>query len=287
MKRVFSVILLLGMIVSLSACGTGTITMQKVYDANRLDTLLKNHESVNVQHSLNGEVYGETYLSEEYTYDAAYGWAAFLTDRAYYACADGSYERVLLLTPDGLADLASYRAEYYTSVVLSPETVQETIRSVTKKDNRITVTSFLDQEKIKAFYTGEDGLNSCDCEYVLDAKTRELVSAKSVYGYGDGMVYEGVSDVVYDTEMPEGVKAFLNYERQTENLRTVTVVSNPGTKNEIKTSIQTPKGVPVGLSAAYDTDDAFELYADAACTQPHTTSGDYQSDATIYVKWVA
>ena len=230
--------LLLGLIVALSACGNTAITMQEVYDANLSETLLKKHESVYARYVLDGEVCGENYLSKEYTYDTTYGWTDFMTDHAYYNRTDGVDQRVLLLSSDGLTDIASYRAERYESLILNPDTEQETIRSVAKKDDRITVVSFLDQEALK---NAEEGLTSCNCEYVLDAKTYELISGKCTYVYDDGMADEFDSEIVYDEELPEGAKAFLEYEDQTEDLRTITIVSNPGSENEKSQSVRTPK----------------------------------------------
>lgn len=288
MKKIFSVIPLMGLIVVLSACGKETITMQEIYDASHLNAQLENHESVYVQCTMDGERYEEQYLSKEYSYSLYVGefyglesdFSALTTDHAFYSYSDGNYTRSLLLSPDGLSN--TYRTDDAV-VLLSQETVQETIQTVTKKDHYITVTSFMDQETIEA--SGEDGLVSSNNEYVLDAKTHALISAKCVTEYDDGTIYEIVSEISYDTEIPEGMKALVEYDQQTEDLRTLTVVSNPGTEKEISESIQVPKGLPVSLESDYSTDEALTLYADAACTEPYVSSEDCNSDTTVYVKW--
>ena len=43
------------------------------------------------------------------------------------------------------------------------------------------------------------------------------------------------------------MKAFVEYEQQTEDLRTITIVSNPGTESEKSESVQIPKGLSVAL----------------------------------------
>lgn len=139
------------------------------------------------------------------------------------------------------------------------------------------------------------GLVSYNAEYVLDAKTHELISVKDVIEYDDGTVYNVGVDFIYDAEIPEGMKAFVEYEQQTEDLRTITIVSNPGTESEKSESVQIPKGLSVALKPDFifeldfstnpEIEEAFELYSDAACTQLFDLSEDDDSDITIYVKW--
>ena len=82
------------------------------------------------------------------------------------------------------------------------------------------------------------------------------------------------------------LKEFLEYVKQTENLRNVTVVSNPGTGEEVSETFRIPKGLIIGFR--YDEDDAseFHLYTDAACTTRYTFSGSITADMTLYAKWV-
>lgn len=123
-------------------------------------------------------------------------------------------------------------------------------------------------------------------EYVLDAKTHEIISIIGNYTYDDGTAFGSVTDVIYDAEEPERVQTFLEYDNQTENLRSVTLVSNPGVENEKTESVQVPKGVIVGFR--YDVDDGydFHLYTDAACTENYDPYKDTDSDLTIYIKWI-
>ena len=75
------------------------------------------------------------------------------------------------------------------------------------------------------------------------------------------------------------------YESQTENLRNVTIVSNPGTEKEETKTIQVPKGLIIGLEFDDSVADAVEFYTDAACTESYDPYADTDSDLTIYVKW--
>ena len=288
MKKIISIILLLCMVLSLSACGKVEVTMQEIYEASHLNGLLENHESVYVKSVESGVPYEECYVSKDYSYSRYFSeyfgissdFAFFVTDHASYSYADDSYLRTVLISPDGLTE--NYRTEDYEVIMFAPDTVQETIQSITKQGDRITVVSGLPQESNDA--ADAVGLVSYTGEYVLDAKTRELISSKSVSGYNDGSVYDIVSEFSYDAELPELLKAFLAYDQQTEDLRTITVVSNPGTENEITQSVQVPKGLPISIESALYT-DTFTMYADAACTEIFDFSEDYDADATIYVTW--
>jgi len=175
MKKIVTLILVLCMILSLSACGKVEITMQEIYDANQTKALLKNHDSVYVRNESDGEYFDEKYLTQDYIYDyihdEEFDWVEFTTDDANYFCLNGDYMRIWTITPDGVSsDFASYRTEYYASAILGADTVDEIIESVSKKDGRITVTSSMSQKNIE--YTAEYGVTAGKFEYVLDAKTR-------------------------------------------------------------------------------------------------------------------
>ena len=288
MKKIVTLILMLCMILSLSACGKAEITMQEIYDANQTKALLKNHDSVYVRNESDGEYFDEKYLTQDYIYDyihdEEFDWVEFTTDDANYCCLNGDYVRFWTITPDGVSsDFASYRTEYYASAILGAETVDEIIESVSKKDGRITVTSSLSQKNIEDM--AEYGVTAGKFEYVLDAKTREIVALNGDYTYDDGTGYHVDSEVSYDIDAPERVREFLKYANETENLRNITVVSNPGTEKEVSQSIQAAKGLAVGFR--YEGEEyVFEVYADAACTELYDPYVDTDSDQTIYVKWV-
>ena len=284
MKKFCLFVLLLSLIGSLCGCGKVEITMQEIYDASQTEALLKNHEGIYIRDEIDGEIWRELYLTKDYAYDYIPGeqsdWTEFTTDDACYCYMDGDYVRYLPISPDGVSDFASYRAEHYAAVILDVDSLTDTIESVTKKDGRITVKSVCAQEAL-----AELGVTSANFEYILDAKTREMISVMSDYTLDDETAFGSVTEVTYDAEVPETVKTFLEYDNQTENLRVITVVSNPGTGNEKSESVQVPKGLIIGFR--YDEDDTseFHLYTDAACTESYDPYTDTDSDLTIYVKW--
>ena len=287
MKKICSLVLLLGLIASLFACGKTEITMQEIYDANQTDAMLKNHESISVREVMDGEIWRERYLTKAYTYDyfpgsdAGSDWSEFVTDDVYYYYASGACLYYLSVTPDGMSDFSNLLAERYEKTALSEDILKDTIESVSKKDGRITVKSVWPQEVL-----AESGLTAGKFEYVLDAKTSEVISNTSEYAFDDGTTWCLTVEVSYDAEAPEMVKTFLAYANQTEDLRNVTVVSNPGTGKEVSKTVQAPKGLIIGLRYNADTAYTFEVYTDAACTESYDPYVNTDSDLTIYVKWV-
>ena len=265
--------------------GKLAITLQEIYDASQTEALLKNHESVYIQDEMDGEVWAEKYLTKEYSYshypDKEFDYAEFTTDHANYVYSSGDYLRYMHIAPDGVTnDFTSDRAEKYASV-LTANILDETIESATKKDSRITVKSLLGEESLAA----ADGLASVKTEYELDAKTRELISVIADYTYEDGTAFRAVTEVAYDAEAPEMIEVFLKYANQTENMRTVTVVTNPGTEKEVNQNFQIPKGLLIGFTWDDAFEDKVELYTDADFTEAYDAYVNTDSDLTIYVKW--
>lgn len=289
MKKFVALVLLLCMVLTLAACAKMSVSMQEIYDAAQTDAMLKNHQGVSIRDKIDGELVNERYLTKEYIFDyvpnAESDWAEFVTDNSCYSYLGGAYVRYLPITPDGVSDgFASYRAEHYASVILDAETVDEVITSVSKKDGRFYAKSVLSQKILESM--AEFGVTSGNFEYVLDAKTREILSIEGNYTYNDDSTHQMTSEISYDAEVPEMVKTFLEYENQTENLRTITVVTNPGTDKEVSQSVQVPKDLLVGLRYYEDSEYTFEVYTDAACTEAYDPYADTASDLTIYVKWV-
>ena len=290
MKKIISLILVLVFILAISACGKVEITLQEITDANQADALLKNHASVYIRDEMGGENFGEVYLTKDFVFNYIPGgesdWMEFITDDAGYYYVGDDCVYYVYITPDGVGDFASARAERSASSSFTIDPELNIIESVSKKDGRITVKTVLNQDAIAAEQE-EFGVTSSTSEYVVDAKTHEMISVTSDFTYDDGSVFHVVTEVTYDADAPELVKTILAYENQTENLRNVTIVSNPGTEKEESERIQTPKGLIIGLEFDDSFADAVEFYTDAACTQSYDPYANTDSDLTIYVKWVA
>ena len=283
MKKLGVSLVLVGLLVTLAACGgQNGITMQQVYDAHLTSSMLANHESVSVVQKENDEVFVSHYVTKDYGYEDSLAWSAFSTDHSFYYNQNGVYNRVVFIGPDGPIDLAEYRASLFDSVSLSPTTLMEKIRSVTEAEGKLTVTSELDRKTLDEL---DEGQTEGRYEYMLDAATHDPIIAKGHYAYEDGTVIDSVAEFTYDAPLPEAVEGFLAVDGQTEDLRTVTFVFEPGTQKEKTLTVQAPKGVGVGLMALTGEMDVYQMYDDAACTQVHVATGDNTIDATVYVKW--
>lgn len=287
MKKIVAFILLTCMVLSFDACGKVEITMQEIYDAAKTEALLKDHESVYIRNAMDGELWREIYLTEDYVFDyipdEEFPYVKFMTDDVSYRYDSGKYLLYLFITPDGVGDFAGERAETYSMLVVGEDSLDDIIESVEKKDGRITVKTVLSEKTLESW--AELGVTAGKFEYVLDAKSREILSVICDYTNDDGSVLNTATELTYDAEAPEMLKEFLKYESQTENLRNVTVISNPGTDKEESKTIQAPKGLIIGFEFSEDFEAAVEFYTDAACTVAYDPFADVDSDISIYVKW--
>ena len=73
MKKIVTVILLLCVVLTFAACAVKKntppeITMQEIYDACRVEAMLQNHQSVSIREEMDGELFNEKYLTNEYSY---------------------------------------------------------------------------------------------------------------------------------------------------------------------------------------------------------------------------
>ena len=269
--------------------GRLTISLQEIYHACRTEALLQNHEGVYIRNEMDGELWREIYLTKDYAFDyiphEEFPWIQLMTDEGSYRYNAGNSVLYLFITPDGVSDYASERAATYAAVVLDQEPLENRMESVEIKDGRITVTSSLSGESLELL--AGDGVTAVRFEYVLDAETREVLSVVNDYTYDDGAIFNVATELTYDAETPEMLKTFLGYVNQSENLRNVTVVSNPGTEKEERKSIQAPKGLIIGFEYGDDLEGAAEFYTDAACTKDYDPYAGTDSDLIVYVKWSA
>jgi hypothetical protein len=268
--------------------GKLTITLQEIYDVCQTEAMLENHESVYIRDEMDGENLGELYLTRDYVFNYIPGreldWMEFITDEAAYYLVGDDCVYYMYITPDGVGDFASARAERSVSASFAIDPENNTIESVSEKDGRITVIAFLKQDVISS-EEQEFGVISSRSEYVLDAKTHEIISAINDFVFDDGTSLCAATEVTYDSDAPELVKTILAYENQTEDLRNVTVVSNPGTDKEESKSIKTPKGLIIGFEYDDELEDAVEFFTDAACTESYDPFANTDSDLTVYIKW--
>ena len=284
MKRRFALLLALVLMVgSFAACGSEKLTMKKLIEANQTDALLENYDSIHIRNVMDGEKGAEYYLTDTCSYEKGENWAMYVTDDTGYGYQNGVYARIVCLTRDGLVDYADYRKSKYADVILSKESLQEKIQSVAEEENRITLKSAMNQKNLEKII-GYESLHSLENTYVLDAKTYGVMTIDAIVTLDDGTAYDARMECSYNAEAPEEVEHLRAFENQTEDLRTVTMVFHAGTKKEKVEQVQAPKGFSIWMVLPDDATESFSIYADAACTEPYQSNGDYTSDVTVYIK---
>ena len=266
------------------------ITLQEVYDAGKnLIALLGNHENVYAKITSNGAVIREEYLSKQYAYsyyspefmDIGFEYFGLVTDTSEIYCADGLYGFSVMLSPNGIVEMTGMLELAGSGSFIASAMLNDESATIVTQDGLIIVSCTADLDELAIM--GND-IISCVETYTLDATTREMVAVKTVYTYADGTIEEGIVTITRDVEEPEGMKPLVAF-AQSEDLRTFTIVSNPGTENEKTESIQIPVGVQAALTPDWSVEGMFTTYDDAACTQPTQEVWDLNSDIITYVKW--
>ena len=300
MKKIVTFILLISMLITLAACGDNSkkentapkITAQEVYDAGKnMNALLGNHENVYFVVKTNGKVVREEFWGKDAYYcfydeeymDIGMDNSSFVTDHSEYYCMDNEYARNVTLNKDGLMDLKDAFSVVGEVAFISNKIVDSATATIKEENGVIIATCVTNEEELTEI--GYENMASCVETYTLDAKTREMISIKTVYTHKDGKVEEGIVTITRDVEIPEGMKEFVKLENETENLRTVTIVSNPGADNEKTETVKVAKGISLDLSPDFLLEQTFTIYADAACTQSMEKISDVDSDITVYIKW--
>ena len=268
-----------------------SITLTQVYDAGKdLGSLLGNHESVSLQAVMNGKVLWEQYLDKQYHYafydaeymNAGFEYASCTTDTAVYYCFDNIYALNFTLTPGGLIEMQDNIAAESKTSFISSDMLNDKKASITEKDGFILVSVSADEDELAIM--GDD-VASCVETYTIDAVTREMVAVQTVYTYKNGTVEEGTVTITRDVAAPEGIKPFVAYAEQTDDLRTITFVSNPGTEQEKTETVNAPKGLQISVAPDWEIEQTMTMYVDAACTQVFEADSDTNADLTLYVKW--
>ena len=284
MKKRFALLFALVLMVgSFAACGSEKLTMKKLIEANQTDVLLESYDSIYIRNVMDGEMYAEYYLTDACSYEKRENWAMCVTDDTGYGYQDGVYARIVCLTRDGLVDYADYRAGKYADTVLSKKSLQEKIQSVAETEDQITVKSVMKEKSLEKII-GNESLRSLENTYVLDAKTYGVMTIDAIVTLDDGRAYDVLMEGSYNAQAPEEIEDLLAFENQTEDLRTVTMVFHAGTQKEKVEQVQAPKGLSIWMVLPDDSTEIFSIYADAACTEPYQSNGDYTSDVTVYIK---
>lgn len=255
------------------------LTMEQIVEANMSANLLKNYDSYQVSLSSSSMEFS-IYADAEIFYSAT-DTAEYLncSNSEYTNLFDGEYVKYMYV---GLEVLPLPEQE--NSVMSVESTLKEEIQEIKKDGEKLIVTTKLSAddyaEIAKASELEFEEGDYSTVEYTLDAETYALLNATEKVIHKDGSEGEVLkSEVTYNAEKPENVQALYNRAYPTENFRTLTIITNPGTDQEKEYKEIVTKGDPL---AVYLPDETWKLYTDPACTQEKAENIDKNKDALYY-----
>ena len=181
----------------------------------------------------------------------------FLTEEAYEDYIQSGY------------DVGSYTFE------------NETMISITEEDGKVALVTQCSEEKAAEFitelgYEPQEG-DVVQWRYQIDPENSFITSSSSVLIRNDG-TETTLSEESLNTEPEEYVFSSEITERlDSEDSRTVTIITNPGTDQEAVFQETVGKGCSVAPIGYNDV-----LYTDEACTEEFSSNSDTESDVTLY-----
>ncbi len=265
--------------------------MKDLYLANKLDLIFLNHKSVEYFCTYDFEAAqgytGYTYETPGMAYSEDADFAAYATDTVFYRLTMDERGTDLSYVFDFCNDYDPYLNAGYELV---PENYEdwwdeeaESVLEYYEEDGILFLTTEKNEQKsrefvedwLKADYDGE----IVTAEITADAKSLEVLR----YAYcveKDGIASTPVVfEVNYDRPMPRTARMLCAFaERDTDWTADITVVMNPGTKDEVSQTMT----VPIGSTIACATDVEVHKFADRGCTVP-AEDWDGNSSRTFYL----
>lgn len=264
----------------------------KIYVANRREELLKNHKSV--AYSFKREsIYDLAhyyYIMKDFQYLEGDDWAEINKGRMTYKVygrlnadyVSMLYEFNLLANPE--ADLYQYVSatedgwqDYDHDTLVDCYTLDGKIHLFSQMDevsSEVYATTILFEE-----YEGQTYRQ----ETILDATSYELLFDYVFRKDGDKEELVATHTIEYDIDEPAACSIMrVAFEKQSENMMTVSFVADPDTEQEIAVTAE----IPVNNECTFIMDDMenFAIYTDRDCTEPVTEHWNRMSDITYYIK---
>ncbi len=272
---------------SLSACGTAddAVTMEKMMEKGVHSTIIDTYGSYKMTTTIaeTGDGYVE-YHNKNTSYVEFLKEGAcqlYIDSELKYEMADGDMYAYLFV------DTETYTLPGGDNYLYDPESIKETIKETKTEGDKQIVETEMPKEIVDKILEAEGTENteyvSGKAIYELQKDDLSLLSLKSymVNKDGDETLY-GTLDVEYGIDsMPDNAKKMYEAATQTENLRKVTIVTNPGTEEEKSWETDVPKGIKVSI---YTGDGYKGMYLDKECTQEAPTATNFDEDVTYYMK---
>lgn len=272
---------------SADAVALEDVTVEAMVAANSLEAVLENYDSI-LYDSNEGYL---RYASADGQYVEGYGEDHMIQGNIGYGIMeDGTYYGIVF-TDNYLED--PYYGGFYEYIAIDGETTsQEELQDVTDNgDGTYTMTTLLTAEKL-AEYAGEDSGypegSYAEVVYILDAATLAAQDggSETVYDADGNEINKIEYTISYNVEEPEGMKELEERLADTENLRTLHVIAEPGTDQEKTYTAYAQNGEGIAIRTGSGT--SVEIYTDEACTEllESTSEEDRVGEQTVYVKYV-
>ena len=281
MKRILSFFLVVLLLAFMTACGaketeTAEISLLKLMEANRTETLLEKYDSFSLRMEYEGSeiIY---YVDDTLAYfEETPGFYSVTSGEGFYYNEEGNYCRELYAGME-------MDNSWYASLAFDPEvTLQEEIVDVQHSDGNIVIHTIMPKDKLEAQGPEADGMESMKVEYRVAGDDYRLLSAVQTNTFADGTTSSITVSAAYNVERLEKAQELYDKLTQTEDVRTVTLVLDPGTPEEASYSVTVPKGGD-RVAPIYPEEYGAELYLDAECTQVFDGATDYNTDMTLYL----
>ncbi|MBQ9162801.1 MAG: hypothetical protein IJX74_05940 [Clostridia bacterium] len=292
MKKLFfraGVILCLATLcISLFGCNKSepTVDMSRVAAANNTEAVLASFDNYYVQWS--AKRYGmpeKVLISDDYIYcDDGVTPELYAGDRTYEK-TDDTYVATVRFPEEVEAYVSD---KYFKAPVIDSGAADEEVLSVTQDDYLLNVTTKLSTDRSKEIAESFDtkkAYSYLKAVYVINRDTLTVTDLTYYCVRSDGgeallanarIAYDAKG--IWDAENMYAHATDTSYE-----MRTVTIVLDPDTKNERTVGCVARRGDPIALRLG---DNYKAVYSNRECTIPYRSDGTYSDNETLYCRAV-
>lgn len=244
-----------------------TFTMQDIINANSVQARLQNCDAITVQmHTIEKEKTtlhfdrNSAYIKTEDLVEESVDETVVMKDNCLCYHKTGDTYSAGIVNNESVLALYGKLADVFS--------VEEVIQYAETNAGKLIVTTKYEEAGVTDKYW--------IYEYVLDARTYCIEKRETYVGYPDGtrsMI--GIMEIKEDVEKPTGMAELLARTNDTENVREVVIVTNPGTSDIAVIRVSIAKG-----DKFYMAD--YKLHTDFACTQAFEDVAPYEEDLLLY-----
>jgi len=272
--------------ISLFGCNKSepTVDMSRVAAANNTEAVLESFDNYYVQWSTKRDGMPEKVLiSDDYIYcDDGVTPELYAGERTYEK-SDDTYVATVRFPEEVEAYVSN---EYFKVPVIDSGAVDEEVISVTQDDYLLNVTTRLSANrstKIAESFDTKKAYAYLKAVYVINRDTLTVTDLTYYCVRNDGgEALLANARISYDAKGIWDAKNMYAHATDTSyEMRTVTVVLDPDTKNERTVSCVARRGDPIALRLG---DNYKAVYSNRECTVPYRSDGAYSNDETLYCR---